>query len=472
MFGVKRKVAGLCFSCVLATTLVCSAADINVTSFTDFKSGITSGSNNIYVQNDLYASSNIGENSSTTVIDGGGFDIYGENYTGIYNSGDLKIINVGSVEGDLISNGFSRFGENQTVGEATLVEPMTVDNAGVEIYNAITNAGTLDISNTNFMENQTTGMGGAAISNTQDGTITSIDNVNFYYNQANTGGAIINEGGIVNKIANSTFVNNSAFGGGAIANMFDGNIDLIDNVTFEGNYSDEHGGAIANMEAYITDITNSKFIKNEAYRFGGAIRNFEQSYIDNINAEFTSNIGWQGGGAIMNSGYIGSINGTFVDNQGQEGGAIFNTGADVMGMSSEDNGVIESITGIFDNNYANSYGGAIYSQEGFIGSIIGEFKNNTAGTYSVSAGRKSGGNDYSDGGAIYNFDNTIGEIKDSVFENNSVNASYEAYGGAISNSEGTIYNIENVTFKNNTSKAYEYAAGGAISNYDGYIGSL
>ena len=107
------------------------------------------------------------------------------------------------------------------------------------------------------------------------------------------------------------------------------------------------------------------------------------------------------------------------------------------------------------SSYAYGYaqGGAIYNYYGTIGDITGDFSGNYAQSDSSHA--------Y--GGAIYN-SGTIGDISGN-FEGNYAQGSSSASGGAIYNYRGTIGDITGDFSGNYAQSESSSAQGGAISNY-------
>ena len=112
--------------------------------------------------------------------------------------------------------------------------------------------------------------------------------------------------------------------------------------------------------------------------------------------------------------------------------------------------------GVVSSSYAE--GGAIYNYRGTIGNITGDFSGNYAqgATYAI-------------GGAIYN-NRTIGNITGDFSGNYAQSTSSNAQGGAIFNS-GTLGNITG-DFSDNYAQGATYARGGAIYNYRGTIGNI
>ena len=105
-------------------------------------------------------------------------------------------------------------------GAALTLEDLTIANTRAQCRGAISNAGTLTMTNSTFSDNGVAGCMepslGGAISNF--GTLT-VTNSTFSGNRADNGGAIYNDNGTL-TVTNSTFSGNSADdGGGAIDNL-------------------------------------------------------------------------------------------------------------------------------------------------------------------------------------------------------------------------------------------------------------
>ena len=295
----------------------------------------------------------------------------------------------------------------------------------------IDNTGTIGNITGDFVGNSligATGYSSAAITN--DGTINNIvgNFIGNYRASANSpyAGAISNYGTISSITGN--FIGNYSYGSGT------------------GQWN-SFGGAIYNWRT-IGNITGN-FIGNYAYSastswsYGGAIYNNGGStgtaIINNINADFIGNYvstprarGY-GGAIYNNNGTIGNITGDFICNYVSaryeaQGGAIYNKGI---------NAVIGNITGDFIGNYASgtgvdykdNQGGAIYNDKGTIGDITGDFIGNYVSSTDSST--------Y--GGAIYNNGSNaiIGDITGDFIGNHAQGGS-SAIGGAIYNYNGTI----------------------------------
>ena len=158
----------------------------------------------------------------------------------------------------------------------------------LNIAGVITNyTGTVNISNSTFSNNISTGIIG--------------------------GGVILNSPGTVN-VTNSTFSSNTAYGsGGAILNI-SGTLN-VSNSTFSGNLVRGNGGAIDNA-AGTTTISGSTFDGNTANAYnaegsGGGISN--EGTMTITNSTLSGNVG-QVGGAIATSYALNVINSTLSGN--------------------------------------------------------------------------------------------------------------------------------------------------------------
>ena len=163
------------------------------------------------------------------------------------------------------------------------------------------------------------------------------------------------------------------------------------------------------------------------------------------------------GGAILNDGTLTISSSTFSNNSaGYRGGAILNNGALTISSST------------FSDNAADELGGAVYNWRGQTSIISSDFRNNSAdeggailnnGTLTISSSTFSN-NSAGNGGAIYNFVESIGNItiSSSTFSNNSADYS----GGAIYNERGTL-TISDSTFSDNSADR----SGGAMVTWGG-----
>lgn len=283
---------------------------------------------------------------------------------------------------------------------------------------------------------------GGAIDNSGDiGQITGnfIQNYVEIYAGASrgAGGAIFNSGkidfikGTFNSNYAVTSVESSQASGGAIENE-SSTIGTIES-DFIGNYveslSTSNGGGILNILSTIEKI-NGNFVENYAKASekasGGAINNNKEGKInEGIEGSFIRNhaeaeTDFVRGGAVMNFGYIKNIQGDMLENYARTNGTYVIGGALAnMYVTASSPGIIDSLSGVYANNYAESNG--------------------------------TGSASYAQGGAIYNGANaTISNIIDSAFIGN------EARGYTDATDGGAIWNAGKITFSGNNIFADNY----------------
>ena len=202
------------------------------------------------------------------------------------------------------------------------------------------------VKNSVFIGNSAPSEGGGAI----DWGGSAV-NCTFINNYARYGGAIL-----AGDVVNCTFINNSVSDdGGALCHVY------AVNSTFTNNHA-RYGGAISGY----SDAENCIFTDNSADVNGGAMHFSEGSA---VNCTFTNNHAGSSGGAICsayNDYHTNNIkNCIFTDNSaGENGGAVCVQYGECYAENCK-----------FQNNHADSLGGAMYggTGEGLI------FKRNTAG---------------------------------------------------------------------------------------------
>ena len=272
---------------------------------------------------------------------------------------------------------------------------------------------------TEIGENVAEQAGGAALHNTAD--YVSIINKTFQNNRAETvvgeeyegygytllGGAVYNDGDIdrikADFVANSVAADGADglnAGGGALYNGHNGKItdvsgDFISN-SASGTTGKAVGGAVFN-QGKIEKI-NGNFVDNRA-DVGGAVFNDYEAEIGSIGGSFVNN----SGGALYNLGKMGDVRADFVGNSGN---AVYNGNR------------IGNIRGNFSGNRLTDteLNGGIVFNSGSVKSITGNFSGNEVSGNSVYGIK---------GGAVYNYQGTIGNIKGS-FDNNRILAEYAA----------------------------------------------
>ncbi len=239
-----------------------------------------------------------------------------------------------------------------------------------------------DSKNGTCYRNGRTCFGGAIMSN-QSQIKSYTEDLNFVENSAvSLGGAISTMFGSELTLAPVTFLRNDAERGGAIyAEKIQGvllfNITAIENSgsalsirecptiirgtsIFDGNYG-EKGGAIYAANSYISLLFYVQFISNRA-RIGGAIFAFNRvKFRCSGLIVFENNTADTNGGAIYAVDADISFNATaqFEGNSAQNGGAMF--------FESETKLTIETYTYFNASyNHATEYGGVIYHEDGGI----------------------------------------------------------------------------------------------------------
>jgi hypothetical protein len=290
-------------------------------------------------------------------------------------------------------------------------------------------------------------------------------NGNYYIG----GGAIYNQGSLF--LSGCTFTNNQAIDsqiqngqGGAVCNYY-GNITISDS-TFNSNQA-KNGGAVYNYYGNIY-ISGSYFITNNAKDCGGAIYNNNLLSVKNsiFNGNFANSDILSHGGAIHNlKGELSVENSNFTNNKAQYGGAIGSGTSRGYEYSLNDHKIFIS-NSLFENNYANGVGGAIYLAstsyllrgnnitfyDDITVSITNSIFNNNSGK-SDGAISIYGSSSFISGGIVYRYKpegayyKTITKVSitNSAFNNNK--ASYE--GGAIGGVNDAEIKITKTVFKNN-----------------------
>lgn len=364
----------------------------------------------------------------------------------------------GSADSKIVFNTDVTFDNNEVLSSAT-------SGSGAGMFVSGGNVSLLGLNNT-FTNNQ---MNATIVSGRQykvgGGAIA---NQSYVKDSGNEAGTAIDSTMVIGR-ADGTSVNTftgntSTTNGGAIMNRAvdtDGNAYLTINgtTTFENNHANINGGAIYNVkrdneapghiaEINMTDGTYT-FTGNTADAKGGAIYNEGKMILSN--AKFTGNTSVKEGAAIYNTGTMQIVNGEFKNNSNN---SKSQSGGGAIAMS---NGTA-TIGGKFESNTTQMQGGAIkaLSSDLTISSDT-EFKDNYAGSY---------------GGAIFaklskiehTAQLTIGD--NVVFENNHANSNGGAlhidgatYKDTPENNHFTVNIKNNVSFINNIAKKQ----GGAIN---------
>ena len=273
---------------------------------------------------------------------------------------------------------------------------------------------------------------GGAVYVDRDSTL-YINDVNFFENTAESGGALYSEGKVY--ITNSVFDNNSITlpvsnkfdGGAAICNYGEylsiSNSNITNNLKDVVDESNYLAGAVATYSN--TFIENSYFADNGG-SLGGAISswgtlNFGDSLLKIINTVFERNVADFGGAIYALSFDLEIDNCTFEDNKANGiDDFLLGGGAIVVCPGDFD---VEITNTVFSRNSATGKGGAIVLNvidEGTIDNCT--FKSNSAGVITISNSRFNA-NNASNGNAIFN----DGELE--LFNNTFNIADAEIYNG-------------------------------------------
>lgn len=210
--------------------------------------------------------------------------------------------------------------------------------------------------NCTFVNNKTTGQGGAVYNNSSSPTFT---NCLFDINLADQlGGAIFNTTNSSPAYTNCTFTNNksSNAGGGAIYNESNCSV-RITGCTFTGNIS-QGGGAIYSISS-VTKITNSIFKGNKA-NIGGGIYPGQNSAIEMVNCVITGNGStWEGSALYLRSSSAIITNCTISgNNAAYSPGVIMTSGGSGQNLTIRNSIIYNNNTGINNaggNNITISY---------------------------------------------------------------------------------------------------------------------
>lgn len=221
----------------------------------------------------------------------------------------------------------------------------------------------IEIKNTTFTENKSTGYGGAIDVTTGDtggtGNVTlNLDNATFNGNKSESdGGAIAYEkGNITSNISNSTFTNNTANNGGAIYNGIK-NLE-ISNTIFDGNKTNDggKGGAIYNAGNISLNQTEFKQSTDTIYMANDSAAVFSGTNTLNgsISSENATSKIKNKGTLILNadnSGYTG----TYTQESGQ---------TDVNASSTFFGGETTIVDGVLNWNTLKNYNSTLKVEKG------------------------------------------------------------------------------------------------------------
>ncbi|MDR1167484.1 MAG: hypothetical protein LBK53_01155 [Heliobacteriaceae bacterium] len=271
-------------------------------------------------------------------MDGGTFSVYGQtgNPQDTVLSGELT----GGGSGSL----FKMEGSDEGSAEFTL-ENLTVQNAsGVSgAVLSLTDDGSEAVLNNLIVQNNAVSGGGGSIYQTA-GDLTAANTI-FTNNSAGTdGGAIDHEGGSL-LIFNAAFEGNTADNGGAVYNT--GEITIAGGAVFNGNTADTNGGAVYNSgtaELTSNQSGNIVFTNNSAGAQGNDIYNDGTLDVNGDVGSVIINGGISGEGIITKEGAgtftLGGDNSGFTGTFTQTDGTTNAAGVFLGGSSTVNGGVL------------------------------------------------------------------------------------------------------------------------------------
>lgn len=259
-------------------------------------------------------------------------------------------------------------------------------------------------------------------------TNVSIDNLTFAHGHTTSGGAGIDNRGVLN-VTRSSFVGNgspSGYGGG----ILNGGTMTVTSSTFSGNSADFSGGGGIYTFGTAT-VMSSTFSGNSVPNgLGGGIENL--GILNVANTTFTANNANEGGGIF--NGTLAALtvtDSTFSGNKANLGGGILSGGTSIVTRSTLSGNSADMIGG----------GGGIY----VYGKLSAEsltFSGNTAPSGS--------------GGGISTTSDSIATVASSTFAGNSAGV----YGGGLYN--GGSFTLASSTFSQNTAGL---SGGGGAANF-------
>jgi len=288
-----------------------------------------------------------------------------------------------------------------------------------------------------------------------------MDNCSFNYNSAYVAGALYSYDFYKNSLKyTSDFMTTNVF-----SNVSVNNCDFSFNYLIHSSYDkyfyhtftilimgDGCGGAVF-LKLDNVSCVNSTFKSNyldsthnySQNLYGGAAYTIGRNVIFD-NCSFADNTA-SSGGALFTRGINTSIlNCSFVKNTAliHEGGAVFHTAGDYFTV----------IDSCFEKNTAKDDGGAIYS----VTRLNYRDESDLTNHYSFYSNLTFKGNSAKYGGAVYD-NGDYSSFYNSTFVNNVA-----MYGGATYN-HGLGNSYYNVTFRDNVADGEDYSNGGAVYNY-------
>lgn len=275
---------------------------------------------------------------------------------------------------------------------------------------AIFNNGTVYIyGNTTFSNNTVIGSGssgGGAIFNRTTGTVkigseVTVDGapatgtVKFIQNEANAGGAIYNDGGIV-AIGGAQFTSNTTSSSGGAIHLNGGTASINHGTIISANESADGGGVYIAGGAIVT-MSDTTITSNEASSFGAGICNDSGTLTLNAGTIISENNALEGAG-VYNDSTFEMKDGVqiFANTASNNGGGVHNGSYGSFILSGGEIGKTGSAN-------TAAFGGGVYNEGTFTmnDGTIGDSSATTTATESSDGGHA---NKAADGAGVYNDD--------------------------------------------------------------------
>ena len=313
------------------------------------------------------------------------------------------------------------------------------------------NAGTVNLTTTDFSTNSAGGNGGGIFN---DGTLTVTES-RFIANTGNFGGGVFSNSGSV-TLTEATLANNTALtDGGGFYNDRQSSVSANGSIV-SGNFANQDGGGIYNNDTATATITDSTISNNVALADGGGVYSEQAALAALTNTNVAFNRAANGGGVFNQGGTVSVSLSTFSANSATEdGGAIFVSTAGSLNASESTlsgNSAAESGGGIFNAGTVTLSDIGIVDNTAADGGGIGNTLNLTITNSTISDNVATG-----DGAGISN--TVVGNL---TLDSSTITANMAGdEGGAIYNANSAGFTLASSTLSNNSA----VAAGGAISQH-------
>ena len=368
-----------------------------------------------------------------------------------------------------------------------------VADAGAAINS--TGGGRLLVVNSDFQDNEATGVGGGAIFN--DGGSLFVTSSTFAENEATgesgSGGGVLLSSGFA-AVSDSTFTSNIANRAGGAIEVIDGSLYLNDTTLGgatrdlgniagpSGSAAPGNGGALHVTGEALVVLTDGLVSNNTAASEGGGLWNQANSVMRLTGSTVVSNNeafgvnADNGGGGIFNNGGNVFISGATITQNIASG--VAGSGGGILSTA----GIVNVLDSDINENAAARAGGGIEIIDGNLSVFQTDFEGNDAGV-SVTAAPGNGGGIHisgtastrlaksrfsqniaaSEGGAVWNQTDSVMTITDSTLIGNIAEGdSADNGGGGIFNNGGNVFVSRSVVI-GNEANGDSGSGGGALS---------